>query len=142
MLFLGVTICSTVVPDINPTPPLVFPSDGFHIKIVQATEASTNKSTKSEILYFGNNGNITTSRPTNQLDENMFIQRDDNALMSPSQPFSVQISKNYTENYIENKYYNNHVEGNWSTALTLSVILIMAFIVLGCSVFCINKVQK
>lgn len=141
-MFLGVTICSTVVPDVNPTPPLVFPSDELNVKIVQATEASTNKSSKSEISYLGNNNKISTNRQTSKVEGDIFTRHHDEILMSTSQPFTIKISGNYTENYIENKYYNNPVEESWASALTLCLILIIAFVLLGCFAFCMNKIQK
>lgn len=66
-------------------------------------------------------------------------------LKSSSQPINViaKISDNYTENYIENKYYNNRVDESWaSIVLTLFVLMVMAVIVLACSALCLKRVLK
>lgn len=143
-MFSGIVISTTIVPDINPTPPFEFPSDGLHVKIINFTEAMAKKSSNSSISYFGNNEKNTTVESTNQFREDIVRQLNGNVLTSPSLPINViaKISGNYAENYIENKFYSNHVEENWSTIITLSVIFVMAFIVLGCSALCMKKVLK
>jgi len=103
------------------------------VRIIQATEASTNITNKyTNILHGANNYERTTDKPTNQL------------LGEIKRPFTViaKISENYTENYIENKYYNNGFEERWSITLTFSILLTMTFIVLACSAICLKKIQK
>lgn len=141
--FSGFTICSTIVPDINPTPPLEFPSDGLHVRIVQATtEASDVEITP--YLNIGNNDKTTTNSPANLIQEESKRKFTDR-LFKLSQPINViaKINENFTENYIENKYYSNHIEENWSSIILTSIVLmVMAVIVLSCSALCLRKVQK
>lgn len=144
--FSGVTVCSTIVPDINPTPPLEFPSDGLHVRIVQATTRASNiETTRPPFFNFEKNYKITTYSPAGKLKEEFNRQFTDNVFKSPSQPIHViaKINENYTENHIENRYYNNHIEENWSSiAITSIVLLVVAVIVLSCSALCLRKVQK
>lgn len=121
----GLIICTTIEPDTNPTPPLEFPSDGLHVRIIQAAEPYN--LTKPPMFYFEN-------------DET----RTDGVLKPSSLPINViaKISENYTENYIENKYYNNHIDSWTSITLTLIVLIVIAVMVLACSALCLKKVQN
>jgi hypothetical protein len=135
---VGVIICTTILPDTNPTPPLEFPSDGLHVRIIQAAEPYN--LTKPPMFYFGNDETIT-ERPTNKLQEAI----EKNGVSKPSsQPINViaKISENYTENYIENKYYNNHIDSWTSITLSLIVLAVIAVMVLACSALCLKKVQN
>ncbi|XP_025414365.1 uncharacterized protein LOC112686351 [Sipha flava] len=142
----GVTICSTIVPDINPTPPLEFPSDGLRVRIVQATTESSNvEITKPPFLNFENNDKLTTYNPDTSFQDKFNRQFSNSIFKSSSQPINViaKINENYTENYIENKYYNNRIEDNWSSILLTSIIfMVMAVIVLSCSALCLRKIQN
>lgn len=137
----GVIICTTILPDTNPTPPLEFPSDGLHVRIIQAAEPYN--LTKPPMFYFGNNETITDG-PINMFQEAIERQLDDGVSKPSSQPINViaKISENYTENYIENKYYNNHLDSWTSITLTLIVLIILAIIVLTCSALCLKKVHN
>ncbi|XP_025194023.1 uncharacterized protein LOC112593722 [Melanaphis sacchari] len=134
-------ICTTIHPDINPTPPLEFPSDGLHVRIVQAVEPYN--LTKPPMFNFGNNETIT-DEPTDKLQEAFKNELNDGVLKPSSQPINViaKISKNYTENYIENKYYNNHIDSWTSITLTLIVLIVLSVMVLACSALCLKKIQN
>jgi len=136
----GIIICTTIQPDINPTPPLEFPSDGLHVKIIQAPEPYN--LTKPPMFYFGNE--TITDGPTNKFQEAIETKINDGVLKPSSLPINViaKISENYTENYIENKYYNNHIDSWTSIALTLIVLIVLAVMVLVCSALCLKKVQN
>ncbi|CAI6345339.1 unnamed protein product [Macrosiphum euphorbiae] len=143
VLFLhtvGVIICTTILPDTNPTPPLEFPSDG-HIRIIQAPEPYN--LTQPPMFYFGNDDTITDG-PINNFQETMENRFNDGVSKQSSQPINViaKISENYTENYIENKYYNNHIDSWTSITLSLIVLTVIAVMVLACSALCLKKVQN
>jgi len=134
LLHTAGVICTTAVPfETNPTPPLEFPSDELHVRIVQATEKNGN-----------GNGETTT---ISQIEKEIRKQVDDDVYKSHWKPVNVisKISENYTDNftdnYIENKYYNNRIEDSWSSiTLSLIVLVIMAVIVVSFSVLCLKKV--
>lgn len=147
--FSGVIVCtaSSVVPEANPTPPLEFPSrsDNQDIRIIEATNTIINNLTKVSNLSNVNNNKLTTVKPTSKLPEEIKRQFNDDIFKSSSQPINViaKISENYTGNYIENKYYTNHIEESWSSiTLTLLVLTVMAIIILSCSALCLKKVEK
>lgn len=138
LLHTAGVICTTAVPfDTNPTPPLEFPSDELHVKIVQATEKNSN----------GNNDGETST--ISQIEKEIRKQLDDGVYKSHWKPVNVisKISENYTDNftdnYTENKYYNNRVKDSWSSiALSLIVLAIMAVIVVSFSILCLKKVMN
>lgn len=189
-IFSGVTICATIVPDIKPTPPFEFPSDGSDgLRILQVSDNNKNN---YPFIYHENNDEITTAEPsddnkptpplefpsdghmvkivqasdtklpfvynvtndeininksTTQLQVEMKKKTCDGVLKSISQPINVitTVSENYTNNYIENKFYNNRAEDSRiksSVTFTLLVLMIMAVIVLVSSAVCLKMVVK
>lgn len=142
IVFSGVIICSTIVPDTNPTPPLEFPSDNLHVRIVQATDSSVNNNlTKAQFMYYGNDVETTTSIGTTSQSLDKIDRELNNVVFKSWHPINV-ITK-ISENYTENKYYNNRIEENWSSiTLTLLVLTVIAIIVLACSILFLKKVQK
>lgn len=140
-VFLGVIVGTTILPDTNPTPPLEFPSDGLHVRIIQAPEPYN--LTQPPMVYFGNNKTVT-DRSINNFQEAIEKQLNDGVSKQSSQPIHViaKISENYTENYIENKYYNNHIDSWTSITLSLIILTVIAVMVLACSALCLKKVQK
>jgi hypothetical protein len=96
-------------------------------------------------LNFENNDKLTTYNPDTSFQDKFNRQFSNSIFKSSSQPINViaKINENYTENYIENKYYNNRIEDNWSSILLTSIIfMVMAVIVLSCSALCLRKIQK
>lgn len=93
------------------------------------------------MFYFEKNGTIADG----QINENQGTKSQINdGVLKPLLPINViaKISENYTANYIENKYYNNHIESWSSITFTLFVLTVIAVMVLACSVLCLKKLQK
>lgn len=127
--------------DNKPTPPLEFPSDGHMVRIIQASDV------KLPFMYHVNNDEIHMDEPTRQVQVEMKSKPCLDVYKSISQPIKViaKVSENYTNNYIENKFYNNRTEESQirsSVTLTLLVLMIMAVIVLVSSAVCLKMVVK
>lgn len=137
-MFLGLTVGSTVVTDIL-TPPFEFPSVGYGVP-VRIGQVTYNNSTKSTINMTTENNKIATDETTTEYQNK--ISRQLNNFTSQSIHFVANISNNFTENHIENKYYTNQIEKSWFSVLTFSIILVMVLFVLGCSTLCMKQVQK
>lgn len=135
------------MPDINFTPPLEFPSDGVHVKIVQATDASSNNSTNLPFLDFGNSDSMPSNESVRRLQEDLKRRLNENVVKFPSNSQPINVIAKISENFTENKYYNNHIESNWrlnvtNVMFTLIILTILSISVLACSALCLKKVEK
>ncbi|XP_050425296.1 uncharacterized protein LOC126836166 [Adelges cooleyi] len=122
-------LCGTVAPpDANYTPPLEFPSEG-RIKIYQASD-TTNNLSETPIIYFGTPGSQTNG-PTRKDQEANTRQVTGNFPARAAQQINLfSISKNYTENTINNNVVDNSTSSVWFILigfLSTAVIFLMCY---------------
>ncbi|XP_050520285.1 uncharacterized protein LOC126893810 isoform X2 [Daktulosphaira vitifoliae] len=98
-------VISLYFTDINPTPPLEFPTEGQNLKIIQAIsliDTLTNDLSNSPVLYFSNPELNTTSNKSQE--ENIRITSHVHTL----QINELNISKNCTRNIINSNLFSNN----------------------------------
>lgn len=136
-----------MVPDINFTPPLEFPSDGVHVKILHAIDSSSaNNSTIFPFLDIANNNKImSTNESMRRLQEHLQRHFDESVVKSISNSQPINVIAKISENFTENKYYNNQIEKSLNVTnviFTLIIFTILSISVLACSALCLKKVEK